>query len=187
MAVERPGSMAGARRAGKAAPRRTRREVFGEEPLPQEEESSPSVDYEEDDFHEVEPLPPTRVPVISLILKTKLSTQFDVLMNEMERVQERVGVRVVIVHGGLGPVVPKDVTHAEVEKNYGFCPIYAFQVGSHPAAISQAERERIDIRKFTVFTDLVADIEARCSAVHYKAESEGYLRSLKTQPTSSGW
>lgn len=29
------------------------------------------------------------------------------------------GLRIVIVHGGLGPVIPKDVVHAEVEKRQG--------------------------------------------------------------------
>ncbi|CAE7937938.1 unnamed protein product, partial [Symbiodinium necroappetens] len=64
----------------------------------------------------VVPLPRRKVQVIPIILKTKSVSQFDMLMEEIDRVQESYGVRIVIVHGGLGPVIPKDIVHAEVEK-----------------------------------------------------------------------
>merc|ERR1712176_943856 len=109
------------------------------------------------------------------------------LMDEVERVQDEHGIRIVIVHGGLGPVIPKDVTHAEVEKRYSFCPIYAFQVGVHPVALGHAEKENIDIRRFDVFTDLVNDIVQRCEQLHMKDHLASRTSALKsTRPTVSG-
>merc|ERR1711988_1652598 len=103
-----------------------------------------------------------------MILKTKSVGQLDVLMDEIDQVQETYGVRVVIVHGGLGPVIPKDVVHAEVEKRYGYCPIYAFQVGVNHVAVGHAEKEQVDIRRFDVFTDLLADLVDRCERMRTK-------------------
>lgn len=41
---------------------------------------------------------------------------------------EVLDMRIPIVHGGIGPVVKKDVEHAVVERDYGYCPIYTVQV-----------------------------------------------------------
>merc|ERR1712194_30621 len=152
-----------------------RREVFGEAlegPTEAEEESGSGDEESEETEHEVEPLP-QNLPVVPIILKAKSMSQFEVLQDEIEKVQESYGVRVVIVHGGLGPVIPKDVVHAEVEKRYGYCPIYAFQVGVNSMAVGHADKEQIDIRHFDVFTELVADVVNRCERMRGKVEMQG--------------
>lgn len=179
------------RREERAMAEATRREVFGEPPLAEQAgaeaaAAEPEEEEEEEGDDPAGPLPRRNVPLVPLILKTKTVGHFDVLMDELERLQDQYRVRVVIVHGGLGPVIPKDIIHAEIEKQYGFCPIYAFQVGVQPTARSQAEVERIDIRRFDVFTDLVADVAARCERVHEKARLTNYRESLRARPTASG-
>jgi len=134
----------------------------------------------------VRPLPRQGTPVVPLILKTRTVGQFDVLMDEVEKLQERYGIRVSIIHGGLGPVIPKDIVHAEIEKQYGYCPIYAFQVGIVPPAVGQAEAEKIDVVRFDVFTHLVADVEQRCERLLEKFQLEAYTRRLKPRPTRTG-
>jgi len=124
------------------------------------------------------PLPRRNVPVVPLILKTRSVSQFDLLMDELEHLEESYGVRIVIVHGGIGPVIPKDVVHAEVEKQHGFCPVYAFQVGATPEAAGQAEAERIDVQRFDVFTDLVGEVAQRCERLHSKAATRGRTEDL---------
>mmetsp|Transcript_115720 Transcript_115720/g.225207 ORF Transcript_115720/g.225207 Transcript_115720/m.225207 type:complete len:442 (+) Transcript_115720:3-1328(+) len=131
-------------------------------------------------------LPPRHTVIVPLILKTRTVSQFDVIMDELERVEAEYNVRVVIVHGGIGPVIPKDVVHAEVEKHYGFCPIYAFQVGVNPVAVGQADAQQIDIRRLDVFTDLVADVSERCERIHSKSRLQRYAATLKEGPTASG-
>jgi len=116
--------------------------------------------------------------VVPLILKTRSVSQFDLLMDELEHLEESYGVRIVIVHGGIGPVIPKDVVHAEVEKQHGFCPVYAFQVGATPEAAGQAEAERIDVQRFDVFTDLVGEVAQRCERLHSKAATRGRTEDL---------
>jgi len=151
-----------------------------------EEETAVEEDKAKADFEEereaVRPLPPKGAQVVSMILKTKTVSQFDVLLDEVERVQENYGLRVVVVHGGLGPVIPKDVVHAEIEKGYGFCPIYAFQVGVNPVAGSQAEKERIDIRRFDVFSELVADVALRCEKIYGKASQSRGAAPARRRP-----
>lgn len=163
----------------------TRRAMFGEPPLSagnSDSEGEPSASDDE----EAEPLPAKHALVVPMILKTKSISQFDVLMDEIEQLQTIYGVRIAIVHGGLGPVSPKDVIHAEIEKQYGFCPIYAFQVGVHAVAFGQADKASVDIRRFDVFTDLVADVTSRCERIHSKQAQEAYVNVLRRQSTSSG-
>lgn len=164
----------------------TRREVFGESltsATPPEAAEPEDEEYSSSEEDAVDPLPQQNRPVVSMILKAKTMGQFEVLMDEAEKVEEDYRVRVVIVHGGLGPVIPKDVVHAEVEKRYGYCPIYAFQVGVNPVAVGQADKEGIDIRRYDVFTDLVADIVGRCERMRGKDALKGYRESLRSQPT----
>jgi len=172
-----------------------RSQVFGEAGLPyksagraaaEEETNEGEEDEVEEEDCQPRPLPRRNLPVVPLILKTRNVGQFDVIMDEVERVQDEQGCQIVIVHGGIGPVIPRDVVHAEVEKYYGFCPIYAFQVGATADAAGHAEAEKIDIRRFDVFVDLIADVAERCNKIHSKGALKGYADSLKQHPTSSG-
>lgn len=95
-------------------------------------------------------------------------------------------MRIPVVHGGLGPVAPRDVVHAEVEKTYGYCPIYAFQVPVLPDAIKQAVVSSVQVKRFDVFTDLLKDIRGRCENIRKLQDHNLYVRSLKKYPTKSG-
>ncbi|CAK9070660.1 unnamed protein product [Durusdinium trenchii] len=170
---------------------RLRQEAFGETPEAEEANEERRLTMEEDELdmaddsegeEPVQPLP-RKARVVPIILKTKSVSQFDMLMEEIERVGAIAGLRIVIVHGGLGPVIPKDVVHAEVEKRYGYCPIYAFQVGVNPAASGQAAAEQIDIRRFNVFTELLEDLMERCGRINQKKEMQQYINSLRQHIT----
>mmetsp|Transcript_25401 Transcript_25401/g.70713 ORF Transcript_25401/g.70713 Transcript_25401/m.70713 type:complete len:993 (-) Transcript_25401:82-3060(-) len=173
----------------KALKKRVRHEVFGEPLSSEDEDDDEKVSgvggaedrhrNEEDEEEVIPPMPRRNIPVLPLILKTRNVSQFDVLMDEVERLQQECGVRVVVVHGGLGPVIPKDVVHAEVEKHYGNCPIYAFQVGVHPVAEGQAKKIGIDVYKFAVFTDLVGHVASRCNGIWDRVAAEAYAESVK--------
>eukprot|EP00435_Cladocopium_sp_Y103_P047078 s1708_g13.t1 len=165
---------------------RIRREAYGE--VDDEEQLEAEAEKMEDETlsegeEAVEPLPP-KARVVPIILKTKSVSQFDMLMEEIERVGNFARLRIVIVHGGLGPVIPKDIVHAEVEKRYGYCPVYAFQVGVHPVALGQAHAEQIDIRRFNVFTELLEDLMDRCGRINQKNVDKRYIESLKEERPS---
>lgn len=96
------------------------------------------------------------------------------------------GMRIPVVHGGIGPVAPRDIVHAEVERTYGYCPVYAFQVPVLPDAVKQALVSKVIVKKFDVFTDLIQDLRDRCTNIHKLRMHNLYVRSLKKQPTKSG-
>lgn len=100
--------------------------------------------------------------------------------------QIETGMRLPVVHGGIGPVIPRDIVHAEIERVYGYCPVYALQVSVLPDAVKQAVVSKIKVKKFDVFTDLLEDIKERCRNIHKLRTHNLYVRSLKKQPTRSG-
>ncbi|PHJ16336.1 elongation factor tu gtp binding domain-containing protein [Cystoisospora suis] len=130
--------------------------------------------------------PPRDAPVIPIILRTDVVGTFDVVLDELEKLQEEVGMRIPVVHGGVGPVIPRDIVHAEVERTYGYCPVYAFKVPVLPDAVKQALVTSIVIKRFDVFTDLIQDVRERCTNVRRLLDHNFYVRSLKTEPTKSG-
>ncbi|KFG52174.1 elongation factor Tu GTP binding domain-containing protein [Toxoplasma gondii FOU] len=169
------------------------REIMGEDELFREEERFPET-LEEPSLPQRKPkqrskallTPAKNAPVIPVILRTDVVGTFDVLLDEMEKLQAEFGMRIPVVHGGIGPVVPRDVVHAEVEKTYGYCPIYAFKVPVLPDAIKHALVTSIVIKRFDVFTDLLADLRERCVNTQKLIDHNIYVRSLKTEPTKSG-
>lgn len=100
--------------------------------------------------------------------------------------QAELRMRIPVVHGGIGPVKPRDVVHAEVERTYGYCPIYAFQVPVLPDAVKQAVVSKVLIKRFDVFTDLLQDVRTRCENIRRLQDHNLYVRSLKKHPTQSG-
>mmetsp|Transcript_19691 Transcript_19691/g.49880 ORF Transcript_19691/g.49880 Transcript_19691/m.49880 type:complete len:876 (+) Transcript_19691:46-2673(+) len=114
------------------------------------------------------PLPPVGKPVIPIVLKARYIGVFDMLMDELERLSEEYDMRILVVHGGLGDVFLRDVVHAEVEKKYGWCPVYAFQVKCDKHAQEEASRLGIDVQYYELFTDFVDAVEYRCQIVARK-------------------
>ncbi|KAL8425090.1 hypothetical protein Efla_001479 [Eimeria flavescens] len=132
------------------------------------------------------PAPPKNAPVVPVILRTRYVGNFDMMLDEFEKLEAEMHMRIPVVHGGIGPVIPRDVVHAEVERTYGYCPIYAFQVPVLPDAVKQAVVSKVIIKKFDVFTDLLQDVRGRCENIRRLQDHNLYVRSLKKQPTRSG-
>ncbi|KAF4678650.1 hypothetical protein FOZ60_016321 [Perkinsus olseni] len=116
------------------------------------------------DLTEYEDLPEAKL-VLPVILKTQSVNVFDGIMDEIEMIEKEFNMRIPIVHGGVGPILKKDVEHAVVERDYGYCPIYTVQVGVHPTARQHAEDCNVPVKNFDVFTDLLEDIRSRCKLV----------------------
>lgn len=125
-------------------------------------------------------------PVISVMLKTKNIGIFDACQDELAKLETKHGVRLPLVHGGVGPVSLGDITHVEVEKKYGYSPLYCFQVPVHRDAQEEVKKLKLELRHHRVVKDLVRDIEERCLRVEWavqkraveKAEREDGLRRL---------
>ncbi|OEH75442.1 elongation factor tu GTP-binding domain-containing protein [Cyclospora cayetanensis] len=162
-------------------PEEMRRLIEGTEGDENEEGS-----YKEKSEQKTFPAPPKDAPVVPVILRTRYVGSFDMLLDELEKIETEMGMRIPVVHGGIGPIAPRDIVHAEVERTYGYCPVYAFQVSVLPDAIKQAVISKVIIKKFDVFTDLLQDVRERCNNIRKLQYHNLYVRSLKKHPTMSG-
>ncbi|KAL8446856.1 hypothetical protein Emag_004617 [Eimeria magna] len=181
-------------RAAEVEAEQQRRAALQEPPLTEEEvrrylageEKAEEERQREAGEGKVIPAPPKDAPVVPVILRTRYVGSFDVMLDEFEKLEAEMRMRIPVVHGGIGPVIPRDVVHAEVERTYGYCPIYAFQVPVLPDAVKQAVVSKVIIKKFDVFTDLLHDVRNRCENIRRLQDHNLYVRSLKKQPTKSG-
>ncbi|SCP03237.1 translation initiation factor IF-2, putative [Plasmodium malariae] len=172
-----------------------KRRLLGEEELTEEEinaylygeknekadDNTNAVDQNEDIK-----LPEKNCPVIPIIIRTNYVGMFDIFLDEFENIQKKYNVKISVVHGGIGPITPNDVVHAEVESNYGYCCIYAFHVKILPDSVKQAVLSNIVIKQFDVFTDLIDDVVNRIKNVKALIAHNMYVRSLKNEKTREG-
>ncbi len=96
------------------------------------------------------PLPVSR-PVIPIIVKTRTVAQFDQLMDEIEAMEAEFSVKMPIVHGGIGPVTPNDMIHAEIERKYSNCDVLAVDT----TVLPQCRSDTVDVVAFATINDTV--------------------------------
>ncbi|KJP90026.1 hypothetical protein AK88_00195 [Plasmodium fragile] len=171
-----------------------RRKLLGEEKLTDEEINAYLYDEEKSSANnsqassndEPMELPPKNCPVIPIIIRTNYVGMFDIFLDEFENLQKIHNVKISVVHGGIGPITPNDVVHAEVESNFGYCCIYAFQVKVLPDSVKQSVLSNIVIKQFDVFTDLIDDVVNRIKNIKALIAHNMYVRSLKSERTQEG-
>ena len=121
-----------------------------------------------------DPLPESR-PVIAIIVKTGSVSTFDSVMDELELLEREHGIKLPIVHGGIGPVTPNDLVHAEIESRYSPCPVYTLGTSVLP----QCTSEDSQVVKFDSVEDLIADVKLRLRAVKRKSSRNQYTAHLR--------
>ncbi|SJK86435.1 Translation initiation factor IF-2 [Babesia microti strain RI] len=110
--------------------------------------------------------------VVSVIMRTSFVGSLDMLLDGFEKIENEFGVRIPLVHGGIGPIGPTDVIHAEIENRLSRnVPIYAFQVPILADAVKHAILNKVTIIKFDLFSDLLDHLRDRCRKEISKAES----------------
>eukprot|EP00392_Amoebophrya_sp_AT5.2_P011264 g11339.t1 len=67
---------------------------------------------------------------------------------------------------------PNDIVHAEIERKYGYSPIYTFLTGAHPTAVSQAAMKNIEIRRHRLISSLIEDVRERIVRRRHKEMSK---------------
>lgn len=170
-----------------------KRNLLGEEKLTEEEiqlflnDKLHKNTNREKENHEKVTLPEKNCPVIPIIIRTSYLGMFDIFLEEFEKLQKEYNVKVSVVHGGIGPITPNDVIHAEVENEFGYCCIYAFQVKVLPDSVKQALLSKVVIKQFDVFTDLLDDVVKRITNIKTLIRHNMYVRSLKTESTEDGF
>ncbi|SBS88050.1 translation initiation factor IF-2, putative [Plasmodium ovale] len=171
-----------------------KRNLLGEEKLTEEEinaflyneKSKKRDDTDTSQDNEEMKMPKKNCPVIPIIIRTNYVGMFDIFLDEFENLQKKYNVKISVVHGGIGPITPNDVVHAEVESNYGYCCIYAFNVKILPDSVKQAVLSNVVIKQFDVFTDLIDDVVQRIKNIKALIAHNMYVRSLKSERTQEG-
>jgi hypothetical protein len=122
-----------------------------------------------------EPLPIAK-PVIPVIVKTKSVSQFDAVLDELELLEKEFGVKVPVVHGGIGPVCPTDVVHAEIESKFGPCSIYSLDVEALPECQSNTGIDVVDTESVD---DLIGHVRVRIANLKRRSGRNAYMKKLK--------
>ena len=119
---------------------------------------------------------PVSKPVIPVIVKTKSVSQFDAVLDELEALETKFGVKIPVVHGGIGPVSPTDVVHAEIESKFGPCCIYTLQVETLPECRTNTG---VDVVPTDCVEDLVGHVRGRIANLKKRSGRNAYLRKLR--------
>ena len=107
-----------------------------------------------------DPLPSAR-PVIPLIFKTASASVFDAVLDEIELLEQQFNVKLPVVHGGLGPVSPNDIIHAEIESKFAPCPIYMINTTYLPQSVSGA----VELLSFSDADELLSHVRQRITSI----------------------
>jgi translation initiation factor IF-2 len=104
---------------------------------------------------------PQKAPVVPVIVKTASVSEFDLVLDELESLEQQFNVKIPVVHGGIGPVTPNDVVHAEIESKFSPCPIYMVNTSALPQSVSK------EVQLVTVenVSHLVSNVRQRIKAV----------------------
>ena len=117
---------------------------------------------------------PESKPVVPVIVKTRSVSVFDAVLDELEILEREFGVKIPVVHGGIGPVCSTDVVHAEIESKFGPCFIYSLDVETLPEC-----RGNTDIVNSESVEDLVGHVRGRIVGLKKRSGRNAYLRKLR--------
>jgi hypothetical protein len=118
---------------------------------------------------------PKSLPVIPLIIKTKSTSQFDQILDELENLESEFNVKIPVVHGGIGPVTPNDLIHAEIESKYSTCGVYALDT----IVLPQCASDTVHVTQFDSVNDLVSAVRMRAAKTRTRTGRAEYLGKLK--------
>ncbi|UKK00901.2 hypothetical protein MACK_000975 [Theileria orientalis] len=110
-------------------------------------------------------------PVVPVIMRANYLGTFDSILDGFELLEKEYEVRISLVHGGIGPIVPNDIVQAEIGNKFAFCPVYAFQVPVHHDAAKHAIINKVVVKSFNLYSDLLEDVKRRCIRTLQKASS----------------
>jgi translation initiation factor IF-2 len=116
---------------------------------------------------------PERAPVIPLIVKTGSVSDFDSVLDELETLERTFGVKLPVVHGGIGPVSATDIVHAEIESKFSPCRVFSIKTSVLP----DIDTSRVD--QLGSIAELVAEVRWRIVGLKSKARRASYARSLE--------
>ncbi|PYI50412.1 translation initiation factor IF-2 [Paenibacillus flagellatus] len=91
---------------------------------------------------------------LNVIIKGDVQGSVEALKGSLEKIEVE-GVRVKIIHNGVGAVTESDIILASASNAI----IVAFNVRPEPAAMTTAEQEKVDIRMHSIIYKVIEEIE----------------------------
>ncbi|XP_953582.1 uncharacterized protein TA09625 [Theileria annulata] len=113
-------------------------------------------------------VPVTGKKIIPIILRVNYMSILEIILNGIEEIEKEYNVRIPLIHGGIGPIIPIDIVQAQIGNKFTYCPVYSFQVPIHNDAIKHAIINKIVIKSFNIQSDLFNDIIQRCKTTLHK-------------------
>lgn len=95
------------------------------------------------------------VKELRLIIKGDVDGSVEAMSDALEKLEAE-GVRVVVIHKGVGEVNASDILLAAASEAI----VIGFHVGPDPRARELAVREQVDVRRYEVIYEAVSDIES---------------------------
>ncbi len=120
------------------------------------------------------------VKELNLILKADVHGSIEAVRDSMEKLKTD-AVKVKIIHIAVGGITESDVLLAAASNAI----IIGFNVRPEPKAQSLAEREKVDIRLYTVIYDAIADIRAAMEGLLEPTLKEKILGRAEVRKTFS--
>ncbi len=96
-----------------------------------------------------------KVKELNLIVKADVQGSVEAVKQSLERLSND-EVKIKAIHGGVGAITETDVMFASASNAI----IIGFNVRPQPAAITLAEKDKVDIRLYRVIYDAIEDIES---------------------------
>lgn len=96
-----------------------------------------------------------KVKELNLIVKADVQGSVEAVEQSLERLSND-EVKIKAIHGGVGAITETDVMFASASNAI----IIGFNVRPQPAAITLAEKDKVDIRLYRVIYDAIEDIES---------------------------
>uniref|UniRef100_A0A3B0MHX5 50S ribosome-binding GTPase/Elongation factor Tu GTP binding domain/Translation-initiation factor 2, putative n=1 Tax=Theileria annulata TaxID=5874 RepID=A0A3B0MHX5_THEAN len=106
--------------------------------------------------------------IIPIILRVNYMSILEIILNGLEEIEKEYNVRIPLIHGGIGPIIPIDIVQAQIGNKFTYCPVYSFQVPIHNDAAKHAIINKIVIKSFNIQSDLFNDIIQRCKTTLHK-------------------
>ncbi|KAK2198158.1 bifunctional P-loop containing nucleoside triphosphate hydrolase/Small GTP-binding protein domain/Translation initiation factor IF- 2/Translation initiation factor IF- 2 [Babesia duncani] len=122
--------------------------------------------------------PETGKLVIPVILRTNHVGMLDTLLDAIEHLEKEFDLRIPLVHGGIGPISPNDIVQAEIANKFTPCPVYAFQVPILQDAAKHAVINKVVIKQFNVYFDLINEVRERCKRITRRRNEALYHKQL---------
>lgn len=115
---------------------------------------------------------------VDVVLKADVQGSVEALQQSLEKIEVE-GVRVNIVHAGVGAVNDSDVTLAGASNGF----IIGFNVRPTATAKSQAEADGVDIRLYSIIYKAIDDVEAAMQGMLEPTYEDKVIGSLTVRET----